>query len=63
MIQGNQAWRMALGQNVKQPLYEVEIVDFGIAITNFTAEQQPVSSDTSVSGYGVMIYGLNLYGT
>jgi len=63
MIQGNQLWTFALAQSTKQPLYTVEIPDFAIAISNFTADQQFASTASTVTGYGNAIYGVTGYGT
>jgi hypothetical protein len=60
MIQGNQAWTQALAQLQKQAFYTVEIRDFAIAITNFPATAQVV---TTLGGYGVTLYGVGGYGT
>ncbi|MGH9356210.1 MAG: hypothetical protein ACRD10_08785 [Terriglobia bacterium] len=59
MIQGNQTWQNALAQLQKQPLYVLEIPDFGIVIASFSAAALAVS----VGGYGVSVYGINGYGT
>jgi len=60
MIQGNQIWTLALAQSQKQAYYTVEIPDFAIAIASFTASAQAA---TVPSGYGVILYGVGLYGT
>jgi len=60
MIQGNQTWTQALAQSQKQAYYTVEIPDFAIAIASFTASAQAA---TLPSGYGVVLYGVGLYGT
>ena len=60
MIQGNQTWQLALAQPQKQAFYMVEIPDFSIAITSFTAAAQAA---TLPHGYGVILYGIGLYGT
>jgi hypothetical protein len=60
MISGNQTWQLALAQPQKQAYYTVEIPDFAIAIASFTASAQPT---TMPSGYGIMLYGVGLYGT
>jgi hypothetical protein len=59
MIQGNQTWQTALSQLQKQPLYVLEISDFGIVIASFSAEALGVG----VGGYGVALYGMAGYGT
>jgi hypothetical protein len=58
MIQGNTAWQNALAQQVKQPLYVLEIPDFGIVIATFSAS----SNDVQPGGYGVTGYGTSGYG-
>jgi len=60
MIQGNQTWTQALAQPQKQAYYTVEIPDFAIAIASFTAAAQAAAVP---SGYGVILYGIGLYGT
>ena len=60
MIQGNQAWTQGLAQPQKQAYYIVEIPDFSIAIASFSATA-PVA--TTLSGYGITIYGVGNYGT
>jgi hypothetical protein len=60
MISGNQAWTLALAQPQKQAFYTVEIPDFSIAIASFTTAAQAA---TMPSGYGVILYGVGLYGT
>jgi hypothetical protein len=60
MLQGNQAWTQALAQLQKQAYYTVEIPDFAIAIASFPATAQVV---TTLSGYGVTLYGVGGYGT
>jgi hypothetical protein len=60
MIQGNQAWTQALAQLQKQVYYAVEIPDFAIAIASFSATAEAV---TTLSGYGVTLYGVGGYGT
>jgi hypothetical protein len=60
MIRGNQAWQLALAQPQKLAYYTVEIPDFSIAIASFTASAQAA---TMPSGYGVIFYGVGLYGT
>jgi hypothetical protein len=59
MIQGNQTWQTALAQAQKQPLYTLEIPDYGIIIASFSPDAVGVSS----AGYGVMLYGVGGYGT
>ena len=60
MISGNQIWQLALAQPQKQAYYTVEIPDFAIAIASFTAS---APAATMPSGYGIMLYGVGLYGT
>jgi hypothetical protein len=60
MIQGNQTWQLALAQLQKQAYYAVEIPDFSIAIASFSATA-PVA--TTLSGYGITLYGVGGYGT
>jgi sugar phosphate isomerase/epimerase len=60
MIQGNQTWTQALAKPQKWPYYVVEIPDFAIAIASFSAAVQVA---TTLSGYGVTIYGVGGYGT
>jgi len=57
MIIGNQSWQTALGQNVKQPLYVLQIAAFGIFLSSFSA-----GLITLLGGYGVIPYGLGGYG-
>ncbi|HUI42096.1 MAG TPA: hypothetical protein VL523_09015 [Terriglobia bacterium] len=59
MIQGNQAWQMALAQPQKNPLYALQIPDFGLILTSFSMETVGVS----LSGYGSGLYGVPPYGT
>jgi len=59
LIPGNQTWQLALAQLQKQAFYTVEIPDFAIAIASFTAKMQVA---TLPSGYGIMLYGVGLYG-
>jgi hypothetical protein len=60
LIQGNQTWTQALAQPQKQAYYVVEIPDFSIAIASFSATA-PVA--TTLSGYGITLYGVGGYGT
>lgn len=59
MIQGNQIWRMALAQPLKQPLYVLQIPDFGVILASFTTQAAGVTLD----GYGTASYGVAPYGT
>ena len=60
MIQGSQTWTQALAQLQKQAYYTVEIPDFAIVIASFSAAVQVA---TTMSGYGVTLYGVGEYGT
>jgi len=59
MIQGNQTWQMALAQLQKQPLYALQIPDFGLILTSFSM----TATGVGLSGYGVGTYGIAPYGT
>lgn len=59
MIQGNQNWQMALAALQKQPLYVLEIPEYGVVIASFSSEQLNVG----IGGYGVTLYGIGTYGT
>lgn len=59
MIQGNQTWQMALAQLQKQPLYVLQIPDFGVILASFSTSAVGVA----VAGYGVGGYGVAGYGT
>ncbi|MGH9449819.1 MAG: hypothetical protein ACRD11_04680 [Terriglobia bacterium] len=59
MIQGNQGWQTALAALQKQPLYVLEIPDFGVVIASFDSGLLNVG----VGGYGVTLYGIGGYGT
>jgi hypothetical protein len=60
MIQGNQTWQSGLSALQKQPLYVLQIPQFGIVLASFTQSQiQPLTQ----SGYGVMSWGVNGWGT
>jgi len=58
MIQGNQNWQTVLAQLQKQPLYVLEIPDFGVVIASFSAS----ALEVTVGGYGVVLYGIGGYG-
>jgi hypothetical protein len=60
MIQGNQTWQTGLNTQAKQPLYVLQIPQFGIAISSFTQSQ--IQSLTQ-SGYGVTAWGVSGWGT
>jgi hypothetical protein len=60
MINGNQTWQSGLTSPQKQPLYILQIPQFGIVLASFTLSQiQPLSQ----SGYGVMAWGIGGWGT
>jgi hypothetical protein len=60
MISGNQTWQTGLNAPQKQPLYVLQIPQFGIVLASFTLLQiQPLSQ----SGYGVMAWGIGGWGT
>jgi hypothetical protein len=59
MIQGNQTWQMALAQLQKQPLYVLQIPDFGVVLASFST----AATGVGIGGYGVGAYGVALYGT
>jgi hypothetical protein len=59
MIQGNQTWQMALAQLQKQPLYVLQIPDFGVVLASFST----ATTGVGVGGYGVDGYGVAPYGT
>jgi hypothetical protein len=54
MISGNIAWQLALAQPQKQPLYVLQIPDFGIYLASFS----PASTGVNLAGYGVGLYGI-----
>ena len=60
MISGNQTWQSGLNAQAKQPLYVLQIPQFGIVLTSFTQSQ--IQSLTQ-SGYGVMSWGIGGWGT
>lgn len=59
MISGNSTWQAALAQLQKQPLYTLQIPDFGVILASFPVAAMGVG----VSGYGVGPYGATPYGT
>ncbi|HEV2416938.1 MAG TPA: hypothetical protein VGX94_03975 [Terriglobia bacterium] len=59
MILGNQTWQTALAALQKQPLYVLEIPEFGVVIASFNSDQLGVD----IGGYGVTLYGIGGYGT
>ena len=60
MINGNQTWQAGLNASQKQPLYILQIPQFGIVLATFTQSQ--IQSLTQC-GYGVMTWGICGYGT
>lgn len=58
MIQGNTTWQVALAQLQKQPLYVLQIPDFGVILASFSV----AATGVSVGGYGVGAYGAAPYG-
>jgi hypothetical protein len=59
MIQGNQIWQAALARLQKQPLYVLQIPDFGVILASFST----AATGVTLSGYGVARYGTTPYGT
>jgi len=59
MIQGNTTWQVALAQLQKQPLYILQIPDFGVILASFSVAAKGVDT----GGYGVRVYGVAPYGT
>jgi hypothetical protein len=60
MINGNQTWQSGLNTQAKQPLYILQIPQFGIVLASFTQAQiQPLNQ----SGYGVATWGIGGWGT
>jgi len=60
MIVGNQTWQTGVSAQAKQPLYILQIPQFGIVLASFTQSQ--IQSLTQ-SGYGVMTWGVAGWGT
>jgi hypothetical protein len=60
MIQGNQTWQASLNVSPKQPLYILQIPQFGIVLASFTQSQ---IQSLSQSGYGAMTWGVSGWGT
>ncbi len=58
MIQGNNTWTQALAQPQKQPLYVLQIPNFGIYLASFS----PTTTGVGLAGYGVGLYGIEPYG-
>ncbi len=59
MILGNQTWQTVLAAAQKQPLWVLEIPDYGVVVASFSATLLNVG----VGGYGVSLYGIAGYGT
>jgi len=59
MIQGNTTWQVALAQLQKQPLYILQIPDFGVILASFSVK----ATGVGLSGFGVGLYGVAPYGT
>ena len=59
MISGNTTWQLALAQLQKQPLYILQIPDFGVILASFSV----AATGVGISGYGVGLYGVTPYGT
>lgn len=60
MILGNQTWQSGLNSPQKQPLYILQIPQFGIVLASFSSSQiQPIAR----SGYGVIAWGVGGWGT
>ena len=60
MISGNQTWQTGLSAQAKQPLYILQIPQFGIVLASFTQSQ--IQSLTQC-GYGAMAWGISGWGT
>ncbi|HTS69292.1 MAG TPA: hypothetical protein VMO17_09935 [Terriglobia bacterium] len=60
MISGNQTWQLGLNAQAKQPLYILQIPQFGIVISSFTPSQIQALTQ---SGYGAMVWGIGGWGT
>ena len=60
MISGNQTWQSGLTAPQKQPLYVLQIPQFGIVLASFTLAQ--IQSLTQC-GYGAMSWGVGGWGT
>jgi hypothetical protein len=59
MIQGNTSWQAALAQLQKQPLYVLQIPDFGVILASFSVS----ATGVGLTGYGIGLYGVAPYGT
>ena len=60
MINGNQTWQSGLNVLQKQPLYVLQIPQFGIVLASFTQSQIQSLNRT---GYGAMAWGVSGWGT
>ena len=60
MILGNQTWQSGLTSPQKQPLYILQIPQFGIVLATFTESQ---IQSTAQTGYGAMPWGIGGWGT
>jgi hypothetical protein len=60
MIQGNQTWQAGLNVLQKQPLYILQIPQFGIVLASFTQSQ---IQSLATCGYGAMTWGVGGWGT
>jgi hypothetical protein len=59
MIQGNQTWQSGLTSPQKQPLYVLQIPQFGIVLASFTQAQ---IQSLAQCGYGAMTWGIGGWG-
>ncbi|MGH9406335.1 MAG: hypothetical protein ACRD3D_10940 [Terriglobia bacterium] len=59
MIVGNQTWQTALAALQKQPLWVLEIPDYGVLVASFDYTRLSVG----IGGYGTTLYGIGGYGT
>jgi hypothetical protein len=60
MISGNQTWQSGLNTQAKQPLYVLQIPQFGIVLASFTQSQ---IQSLIQCGYGAMTWGIGGWGT
>jgi len=60
VIIGNQTWQAGLYAQAKQPLYILQIPQFGIVLASFT--QSTIQSLTQ-TGFGAMTWGIGGWGT
>jgi len=58
MINGSQTWNSNLSAQQKQPLYLLQIPQFGIALASYS-----LSQILPPSGWGVIAWGIGLWGT